>query len=51
MNFPSLSLPLPLSVCVQVGNLKDMYHFELEGNGGEHSPHKTQALEAEEMVY
>ena len=28
-----------------------MYHFELPDNGGEHSPHKTRALEAEEMVW
>ena len=27
-----------------------MYHFELPGNAGEHSPHKTDALKAEEMV-
>ena len=27
-----------------------MYHFELPDNGGEHSPHKTRALEAEDMV-
>lgn len=38
-------------LCVQVGSLKDMYHFELPGNAGEHSPHKTEALKAEEMVH
>ncbi|CAI8000214.1 Proprotein convertase subtilisin/kexin type 5 [Geodia barretti] len=35
----------------KVGSLKDMYHFELPDNGGEHSPHKTRALEAEDMVH
>ena len=33
-----------------MGNLKDIYHFELLDNNGEHSPHMTDALEAEEEV-
>lgn len=39
-----------ITCSLQVGNLKNMYHFELPGNGGEHSPYVTQALEEEELV-